>query len=791
MAEVVNIEIDGRALQVEPGSRLLDIADAHGITIPRFCYHKKLSLAASCRMCLVEVEKAPKPMPACSTQVMEGMVVHTRSPRAIASQRAVMEFLLVNHPLDCPICDQGGECQLQEMAMGYGNDSSNYGETKREVVDPDLGPLIATDMNRCIHCTRCVRFGAEIAGMMELGAPGRGETMHISTFVAKTVDSEISANVIDLCPVGALTSKPFRYKARPWELQGVETVSLHDAMTPPIRVDSRRGEVMRVVPASAGDAWIADRDRFAYTGLASGDRLTRPMIKRDGLWKEVEWDRALTFAAEGLQKLVKSGGGDGVAALAGTTSTTEEYYLLQKLMRGLGSNHLDSRLRQIDFSDEERAPIYPGLGQPLAAIADHDSYLLIGTDLRHEQPLLAQKVREANRKGAKVLVVNPAPFPQAMSLTEEIITTPSALVTELAAIAAAVEVSTGSAALQKIITAAEITPHHQRIAAALRESSSGQILLGGIALAHPQLSLLRALAEQIAASCNAQLGYAGAGGNSAGAALAGFLPHYGVGGVALAEKGKSWREMSASEIKGVVLLNLEPELDGVDSAALLAMLRQTSFNVALTAFVSDEMEQYADVLLPLATAYETSGTAINGAGETVTLRAALPLPGESRPGWKVLRVLGNLLNLSGFEQMSSAEVTTEVEAFTTHLDPAVQSGASQNGEIPESFPEFPQGDGLQRVVTNALYASDPVVRRAPPLQQTAIAARGRRVHLSAIDGEALALSDGDKVVIRQGSQSRFVECTLQPNQAAGTVIVAVGEAGVAGFNSGYIEVSGA
>jgi NADH-quinone oxidoreductase subunit G len=417
---MVNIEINGKTIQAREGQMLLEAADEAGITIPRFCYHSKLSIAASCRMCLVEVEKAPKPMPACATPVNEGLKAFTRSPKAIAAQRSVMEFLLINHPLDCPICDQGGECDLQEMAIGYGNDVARYAEAKRVVANPDLGSLIATDMSRCIHCTRCVRFGKEIGGAMELGAPGRGEHMHIATYMEHTVDSELSGNAIDLCPVGALTDKPYRYSARPWELQAHESISPHDCVGANIRIDSRSGKAMRVAARdneAVNECWIADRDRFSYTALTHEERLTRPQIKKDGTWQECDWDTALTTAVEGLKKL----NADKLGALASAAATNEEHYLLQKLMRGIGSNNIEHRLRQQDFRDQNEQGSFPALGQSIASLEENDALLLLGSNIRKEVPLLAQRLRKAAGKGASVMAINAVDYDMAFEVSQKCI----------------------------------------------------------------------------------------------------------------------------------------------------------------------------------------------------------------------------------------------------------------------------------------------------------------------------------------------------------------------------------
>ncbi|MBF0218453.1 MAG: NADH-quinone oxidoreductase subunit G [Gammaproteobacteria bacterium] len=800
MSNLINIEIDGITMAVVPGSRLIDVADEQGVTIPRFCYHSKLSLAASCRMCLVEIERAPKPMPACSTTVTEGMKVYTRSPKVIASQRSVMEFLLINHPLDCPVCDQGGECELQEIAVGYGRDGSAYGEVKRQVVNPDLGALIATDMNRCIHCTRCVRFGDEIAGMMELGAPGRGEHMHISTFIQGSVESELSGNVIDLCPVGALTSKPYRYRARPWELQSATTISLHDSLGTRIVVDSRRGEMMRVVATEMNDpeseCWISDRDRFSSLALSSEDRLVQPMIKVDGQWQSVDWDRALTFAAEGLQKVINNYGSDALAALAGLTQVNEEYYLLQKLLRSLGSNNLDHRLYQVDCNDDATAPLYNGFGQSPRDLERSDLFLVIGADLRREIPLLAQRLRSAARHGATVMSLNCGGTPERRvthpAAALEINLSPQALVDELLAIAAALHPSTTAKTLTKQLAAVTVNERQQQIATALKNANHATLLLGAGAQSHSQLSLIRQLCHVIAAATGAVVSFATIGGNAAGAALAGVLPHRKAGGERLERSGLDWQQMLAAPLKGVVLLGLEPELDSVDAASLMRLLKASEFNLLLTPFASPAMYDYGDVLLPIATWFESAGSTMNGYGEWHQISPALPLYGAARPAWKILRVLGNLLNLSGFSQMSIEDCRRELQAASAVTPAAVRSGC--DGEMSAAYDApsavLPAAGELQRIAALPLYQSDMLVRRSAVLQQGAIAAEAQQVAIAPSDAEALNLVVGRAVELSQGSVTAQLPWQLSRNLAAGTIYLPTGVAALAQFDHGNIAVRG-
>ncbi len=534
-SDTVTIEVDGRKLSARKGQMLIEVTDASGIYIPRFCYHNKLSIAANCRMCLVDVEKAPKPLPACATPVAEGMVVHTRSDRARTAQKSTMEFLLINHPLDCPVCDQGGECELQDLAVGYGKDVSRYAEAKRIVKDRDIGPLISTDMTRCIHCTRCVRFGQEVAGVMEFGGLGRGEHMEIRTFLDRSVDSELSGNVIDLCPVGALTSKPFRYTARPWELDDHASISPHDCVGANINVQVRRGTVMRVLPRdneAVNECWLADRDRFSYEALKGEDRLRVPMIRRGTEWEETDWATAFEFTVAGLKKVLEEHGPESLGALASPISTLEEFYLLQKLVRALGSGNVDHRLRQTDFSDDAAAPLFPSLGRPIAELENLDGALLIGANPRKDQPLINLRLRKSALKGARVFAINPVDYDFSYRLAGKVIAGPAQMVRALAGVARALS------ALKKAEWPAAFAKHfrdvkpgvsEQAMAEALQQSSRASVLLGSFALSHPQAAALRSLAQYVADLCGAKLGQL-PDANGAGAWLAGCVPHRGAAG---------------------------------------------------------------------------------------------------------------------------------------------------------------------------------------------------------------------------------------------------------------------
>ncbi len=773
---MVNIEINGIPVKARSGSMLIEAADEAGITIPRFCYHKKLSVAANCRMCLVEVEKVAKPLPACATPVTEGMKVFTRSPKAIAAQRNVMEFLLINHPLDCPICDQGGECDLQEMAVGYGRDVSNYHEEKRAVSSPDIGPLIATDMMRCIHCTRCVRFGEEIAGVMELGAPGRGEHMHIGTYVTKALSSEVAGNVIDLCPVGALTSKPYRYSARPWELKTYPSVSPHDCVGANMHVDVRGRRVMRVRAREneeVNEVWLADRDRFSYAALEHPERLTAPQVKRDGVWQTVDWDTALTAAVDGLRKA-----GAELGALAGYTATAEEYYLLQKVVRGLGSHNIDHRLYQADFSQQARMPAFPWLGQALADLNNLDAVLLVGSNVRKEQPLVALRLRQAARAGGQMMALNPLDYSCNFPLAEKRIVAPQAMVAELVAIAQALLSLKGEAAPEgfaALSAGVTVTPEHQAIAKRLHDAAQGAVLVGNVAAHHPQQGALQMLAALVARLAGARYGQLVEGGNSAGAWLAGAVPHRLAGGAVNDTPGLDWRAMNGAGLKGYLLLGTEPERDSLEGQAMQAALKAADCVVALTAFAGDAMRDYADVMLPVALFPETSGTYVNCEGRWQSVAGCVVPPGESRPGWKVLRVLGNLCNLEGFDHTSSEEVRDELQQACSELLPS--SKLSWQAPAPAVA-----SAGLRRVVDVPIYAVDGLVRRSAPLQQTVDATNGA-AHLNAATAAQAGVAAGTDVRVRQGGGECVVSLVVDERVPDGCVYLPAGVAATAALGT--------
>jgi NADH-quinone oxidoreductase subunit G len=714
-SDVVNVEIDGKTCQGKKGQMIIHVTDAQNAYVPRFCYHDKLAIAANCRMCLVEVEKAPKPLPACATPIAEGMKIFTKSPKAIGAQKATMEFLLINHPLDCPICDQGGECELQDLAMGFGRDAARFNERKRVVKDKDLGPLVSTDMTRCIHCTRCVRFTAEIAGFQELGTTGRGENMEIGTYVERAVEHELSGNIIDLCPVGALNSKPFRYRARSWEMNQAALISPHDGVGSNLYGHVLRGRLMRVVPRpneAINETWISDRDRYSYEGVYSADRLESPMVRERGEWKKVSWEVALETVATGL----KSAGAE-LATLASPSATVEELYLLSKLTRALGSTNIDHRLRQADFRDQASDPAAPGLGGlAIAAIDALDALLVVGSNLRREAPLLAHRVRKAamRRNGAKVAFLNPARFDYLFPVAAYLESPPSRQLDDLAAVyAACLDGAAAPKHLASLVAAAQPNVAHKAMAAALKSGQTRAIWLGALAIRHPAYADLRAVAAGIAQATGATLGVLSEGANAAGAYLAGAVPHREPGGIKAASVGKDARALLAESAKAYLLFGgVEPWADALGVDALKG-IGGGSFVVAATPYADDTLKNLAHVLLPISSFAETSGTYVNFEGLWQSVAGAARPLGEARPGWKVLRVLGNLAGVADFDYQSSEEVREELRALCGDIAATAYQGSH---EPKVGSANAPRSDA--RVVDVPMYAIDAVLRRAPSLQRT-------------------------------------------------------------------------
>ncbi len=714
--EQVNIEVNGIPLKARKGAMLIEATDAVNISIPRFCYHKKLSIAANCRMCLVEVDKAPKTMPACATPVVEGMKVYTESPKALAAQKSTMEFLLINHPLDCPICDQGGECELQDLAMGYGADVSRFAERKRVVKDKNIGPLIATDMTRCIHCTRCVRFGEEIAGLRELGATGRGEDTEIGTYVSKSVVSELSGNVVDLCPVGALTAKPSRYSGRSWEYVQHAAIAPHDSVGSNIFIHTLRGKVIRVVPREneqINESWISDRDRFSYEGIYSDDRVVQPLI--DGV--ETEWAVALEAVAKGLKEVVQQQGPESVGFLVSPTATVEEMYLAQKLARGLGIANIDHRLRQADFSDQDADPVFPWLGQSLDALDQVEAALLVGSNVRMEQPLAGHRLRKAALAGGRVMFINPRDFEFRFPVAAKVIADPASMVTALAGVAKAVaelKAVAVPASLADLVANVDVSESERIIAVNLNDNASSTVLLGNLAVSHPAFAQLRALAGFIALHTDARFGYLPEATNSVGGYFSGVLPHRLAGGASVSTAGLNARAMIDSPCKAYVLIGVEPELDCWDGSAALKSMQSADLVISLSPYASATSRKYAKIILPVATFAETSGSYVNAEGCWQHFHGASQPFGQARPAWKVLRVLGNLCGLDDFEYTSSEEILAEVQRACESVKP------DNTLALDRALEPF-RANGLLRVAEVPIYAVDPLVRRAISLQSSPLA----------------------------------------------------------------------
>ncbi len=779
---MLDIEIDGKTLQVADGSTIMDAAHRIGAYIPHFCYHKKLSIAANCRMCLVQVEKAPKPLPACATPVTNGMKVQTHSEQAVKAQKGVMEFLLINHPLDCPICDQGGECQLQDLSVGYGGGASRYQEEKRVVVNKDLGPLVSTDMTRCIHCTRCVRFTQEIAGLMELGQAYRGEHAEIMSFIGQTVDSELSGNIIDLCPVGALTSKPFRFSARTWELARRKSVSPHDGLGSNLIVQTKHDRVMRVLPLEneeVNECWLSDKDRFSYEALNSPERLTKPMLKHDGKWHEVEWQQALDYVAHAFKDIAANHGPAALGALAAPQATLEELFLAQKLLRGIGCGNVDFRLRQSDFSLDGKRAGAPWLGMRIAELNALDRVLVVGSFLRKDHPLIAQRLRQAVKRGCQVSIIHSADDDALLKFFAKAIAAPSQLPQLLAQVVKAAAEQKGVAvdSAASTLSAVTVSDQAKKIAASLLSGGNAAVFLGNFAQQHAQAASLHALVQQLADITGARFGYLGEAANSVGGYIANAIPLAGDLDAA---------RMLAMPRKGYLVLQAEPELDCANPQQALAALQQAATVVVMSPFKLPGALGYADVLLPVAPFSETSGSFINTEGRVQSFNAVVKPLGDTRPAWKVLRVLGNLLGLPGFEQNSSEDVRVEAlagkpEFVADKLDNRVNGLALQ---LDTASP------GLERIAEVPIYFADALVRRAPALQKS----RDGVLPTARMNAAMLAkfgLTAGDQVRVRQGKGEALLVAALDAGLPDGCVRVAAAHPLTAalGAMSGELQLS--
>lgn len=753
----VNIEIDGKPMIAPKGSMIIHAADKAGVPIPRFCYHDKLPIAANCRMCLVEVEKSPKPMPACATPVMEGMKVQTRSQKALSSQRNVMEFLLINHPLDCPICDQGGECELQDVSMGYGRSVSRFVERKRAVADEDIGPLIATEMTRCIQCTRCVRFVGEVAGTYELGGMSRGENLEIGTYVGKTIESEIGGNIIDVCPVGALTNKPFRFQARAWELIAREGIGYHDAQGSNLWLHTRRGEVLRHVPRdneAINECWLSDRDRYSHQGLYAADRATQPLMKKNGEWTAVGWDEALSAVADKLTAVR----GDDLGALVHPATSNEEGYLAAELVRALGSKHIDHRLRQLDFTD---AAAGFGFASGMAEIEKAGAVFLLGSNPRHELPLVNHRVRKAVKRGAKAYALNPIDFDFNYDFAARHIVAPAALADEAVKLAkAALELGVDAPAeLAALLASAASDDAARALVKALKEAGGSVLIFGEAAAMHPQASLLRACARFVAQATESAYNEVPLGANAIGLSRLGVLP---------ANGGLDARTMLALPRKGYILYGAEPPFDFGDGGLAMTSLAKADVVIAFSAFASDALKAVATVILPIAALPEIEATLVNFNGTAQSVGAGAKAPGEARPGWKVLRALGAKLGLGGFDFTELADVRAAVAAKPVQATPQLQAKIASRHDA----------KGLARIATVAIYRADAVLRRAAALQAHPLNS-GAGLGLNPADAQTLGVDNGSIVKI---------------NGAAGTatlpVVISAGvPKGGAWLEAGYLETA--
>ncbi len=762
--DLVEFEIDGKSVKAPKGSMIIQAADAAGIPIPRFCYHKKLAIAANCRQCLVEIEKMGKPAPACATPIAPGMKVFTRSDKAVKAQRSVMEFLLINHPLDCPICDQGGECELQDVSMGYGRSVSRYTERKRTIADENLGPLVATEMTRCIQCTRCVRFTAEIAGTYELGGMGRGEMLEIGTYIGKALETELSGNVIDVCPVGALTNKPFMFRARAWELIARPSIGYHDALGSNLWLHTRLGKVLRTVPRdneSINECWLSDRDRYSCEGLYASDRALKPAIKRDGAWIDVEWSDALDFVAAKLKAI----DGNDIGTLVHPATSCEEGALLKKIVQALGSGNIDHRLRTLDLSDRVGAVPFE---MPLAELEHAKAVLLVGCNPRHEAPLLNHRLRTAVKRGARIHAINPAHFDFNYPLAGEKIFPPQDLVAALICTAKGADVRSEHRALAERIAAERDHQDARAWAAALREGNA-VVIFGHAAAQHPQASTLRALARGIATATGAAFDEIPDGANAIGLTQMGVLPD---------GTGLDARAMLQQPRKAYILYGCEPPLDFADGAQTMRALNEAECVVAFSAFASQALREVADVILPIGLSPEIDGTLVNVDGKVQPCSAGATMPGDARAGWRVLRALGGMLEVPGFDFTEITQVRTAVlpeaaqqppslrgapgdwEPFTAKLPRHVEAPSSpEQAQTQTDYGRHPLGmpqsnvdasqrgsQQLVRLVTIPIYRVDAVVRRASPLQQHPLN-RAPALRLNADDADALQLSNGARATI--------------------------------------------
>ena len=778
---MINIEIDGIPLTVDPSKMIIQAADEAGIDIPRFCYHKKLSIAANCRMCLVEVEKANKALPACATPVSEGMKIFTASPVAKAAQRGVMEFLLINHPLDCPICDQGGECELQDLSMGYGGGVGRFSENKRVVKDKDIGALVKTDMTRCIHCTRCVRFGQEIAGIKELGATGRGEHMEIGTYIESSLGSELSGNIIDLCPVGALTSKPFRYKARAWELTAHPSIAPHDAVGSNIELHTRRDEVLRVVPReneSLNETWLSDRDRFSYLGLNHQQRATKPMIKQDGQWRETDWQTALEKAIDGIKDIKERHGADQIAGLISPTASLEESYLFQKLLRGIGTNNIDHRLRQQDFSDQFEH--YQTKDWSLEKLDTTRAILLIGCNIRAEQPIIAHRVRQAALAGTSVSEINFFTSDLLMPTDKQLAVNIDGMLRHLSGIAKAlIELADVEPEWHELLDEIVPTAVEQTIAIQFSNPQKATILVGALANNHPDAAKIRALAALIARLSSCDLIVLPTA-NSTASTLAGAVP-FDVFDSKQDSLGFDAQQCWQHTLRSYILFGIEPELDCDNPALVRNALQQAGFIVSINSFVSDEMLSYSDVILPIASFAESAGTFVGVDGQWQSYTGAATAKGDSRPAWKVLRVLANLAKLSDFDYVSSLDVSAEVGDKIN-----VQLNKASAAYCPDTLTTE---SGLTTVSEVAMYQCDSIVRRSEALSETEANQMTDVAKLNETLAQKYELMAAEQIIIRNGDNQVTLGLEIDNSVADDCIYMQIATQEASHFSAGFAEVT--
>jgi NADH-quinone oxidoreductase subunit G len=775
VTDSITITINGQEIQTRPGQMLIDVADDNNISIPRFCYHKKLSVSANCRMCLVEVEKAPKPMPACATPANDGMVVKTKSTTAVSAQKSTMEFLLINHPLDCPVCDQGGECELQDVAMGFGGDVSQYTVSKRVVCDKNIGPLIATDLTRCILCTRCVRFGEEIAGLPELGATGRGESTQIGTYIEKSVTSELSGNIIDLCPVGALTAKPSRFTSRPWELIQHATVAAHDCVGSNLYVHTRNQQVMRVVPRDneqINEAWISDRDRFSYTSVNSDNRLLTPKVRENGKLKDIDWESAINLAVEKLQTAANQQG--NLAGLISPQCTLEEHYLFQKLIRGLGSNNIDHRLKQVDFSAQDDVAAMPWLGRSIESLDSLDSALLVAGNLRTEQPILNHRIRKSViNNNAAVSSISTVSGQYNFDCVEDLAGSAEQVLHDLASVVVSVAKKTKTdipADLVEMLEKVRAKAEHNAIAATLIEGEQSAVIVGVQAISHSQYALVMQLAEVIASMSQSTLGYLSESANTAGACLAGALPNRAPAGVNTEECGQNTAEILNSNHKVLMLMGIDPLLDINNGTSAKASANNNDFIISINSFENDFNNESADLILPLATIFETSGTFVNVEGFWQPFKGCASASGESRQGWKILTTLAQvLLPADDNSYTDSTAVRNELkeQCRELKLDNFVSIKTNEN-----KLPTRPRA--LQKVSETAIYAVDAMLRNSAALQSTANMKNAGCLRVNSAQAEKLGLTGAEQVHINQGEGTAILPMAIDENIPAGCVMIPTG-----------------